>query len=296
VTIHLLFDGDILAYRAGFAAEKRVYFDKRLPHNGGELFDYKKEALRHIPEEFLAWERELQPLGHALENCKNLIKKSIKFLSQHYSADVTYVCFLTGNDKKHNFRAAVDPNYKKNRDPVNKPTYLQEIKDYILLHHNGYTTQGCEADDFFGHAQSDAIKNGTLPIIVGVDKDLKQLAGMHFNVSTQELEHISQAHADSVFWRQMLEGDRADNITGVSGIGKIKAERYVPLGTPFEEAKEKVIEFYKTEFKEGWEEKFNNNCDLLWIWRKIPDQCPFKLQRKEENKKVGSDSPIQISV
>lgn len=292
MTIHLLFDGDILAYRAGFAAEKRVYFDKRLPRNEGESFDYKKEAVKHIPKEFIDWERELQPLEHALENCKNLIKKSVKFLSEHYKDEVTYICFLTGNDEKPNFRALVDPEYKQNRKPENKPTFLPEIRDYILAQHNGYITQGCEADDFFGHAQSDAEFNGTLPIIVGVDKDLKQLSGMHFNIATQTLEFISLAHADSVFWRQMLEGDRVDNIIGVAGIGKIKAERYIPLGTPHEEAKKTVASFYKAEFKENWEEKFNNNCDLLWIWRKIPDECPFKLSRKEENKEVGEHSPL----
>lgn len=292
MTIHLLFDGDILAYRAGFAAEKRVYFDKRLPRNEGESFEYRNEAVKHIPKEFIEWERELQPLSHALENCKNLVNRSITYLTEHFDDDCVYTSFLTGNDEKPNFRKLVEPEYKQNRKEENKPTYLPEIQQFIMDRHNGYTTQGCEADDFFGHAKLDAIAKGQIPVIVGVDKDLKQLSGYHFNIAKQELENISTLYADAVFWRQMLEGDRVDNIIGIAGIGKIKAERNIPLGISHEEAKKTVASFYKAEFKENWEEKFNNNCDLLWIWRKIPDECPFKFSRQEENKEVGEHSSL----
>lgn len=38
-----LFDGDVVAYRGGFAAEKRVYFDKRLPRSRGKEWGLKKK-------------------------------------------------------------------------------------------------------------------------------------------------------------------------------------------------------------------------------------------------------------
>tara|TARA_R110000850_G_scaffold260096_1_gene387304 strand:- start:323 stop:556 length:234 start_codon:yes stop_codon:yes gene_type:complete len=76
----------------------------------------------------------------------------------------------------------------------------------------------------------------------------------------------------------MLEGDRADNITGINQVGPKKAEKMIPetLKMDNDMDKEVVIGQYKKEFGNGWEEKYNKNCDLLWIWRKVPDECPFK--------------------
>ena len=113
--VHLLFDGDILAYRAGFAAERRVYFDGRLPERGAS-FDSKKEALKNLPEEHIEWERELQPVEHALENCKSLIRNISNEMALHFDARVSYICFLTGNSEVPNFRKKVDPDVKLERN------------------------------------------------------------------------------------------------------------------------------------------------------------------------------------
>ncbi len=288
--VHLLFDGDILAYRAGFAAERRVYFDGRLPERGAS-FDSKKEALKNLPEEHIEWERELQPVEHALENCKSLIRNISNEMSLHFDARVSYICFLTGNSEVPNFRKEIDPEYKANRKEEHKPTHLQAIQEYILQYHQGYFTQGCEADDFFGHAAQDAKDSDQIPIIVSVDKDLKQIPGYHYNIGTRTLSFVDEAEASAVFWRQMLEGDKVDNITGINGIGKIKAARYIPIGQSNGECQRVVEEFYKKEFLDGWKEKFNANCELLWIWKKIPDECPFKVE-EEENKESAATSPL----
>jgi 5'-3' exonuclease len=89
----------------------------------------------------------------------------------------------------------------------------------------------------------------------------------------------------------MLEGDKVDNITGINGIGKIKAARYIPIGQSNGECQRVVEEFYKKEFPDGWKKKFNANCELLWIWKKIPDECPFKVE-EEEDKESAATSPL----
>lgn len=275
----VLFDGDIIAYRAGFAAEKRVYFDTRNPpEKGGSSFSTKKEALKEVDKEHLDYQRDLEPLENALQNAKSLINGSLEVLKDsHGMADVKYVTFISGNDQKPNFRTKVDPEYKANRDPKHKPTYLKELVDYLVKNHGGFVTQGCEADDFFGHAQSDAIQNGMVPVIVSIDKDLAQLPGIHYNLVKNELVDISKEDATLVFWRQMLEGDSVDNIKGVVGIGKVKAKKCIPAKTTDEEAKKIVTAYYQRDHDDDWEKEYNKNCDLLWIWRKIPDECPHKV-------------------
>lgn len=283
--ILLLFDGDIIVYRAGFAAEKRYYYDSRNPpEEGGMEWETKKEALVNLTElEYLAWDRHLEPLENALQNCKSIINNSLEYFSDLYpEAEMEYVTFLSGNDETPNFRNEIDPEYKANRKPEHRPTYLGEMKDYLLERHCGYVTQGCEADDFFGQAQTDALKNNKTPVVCSIDKDLKQLNGLHYNFVTPTLEWISKEEAEMTFFRQLLEGDRADNIQGIAGIGKVKAKRYLPTGLDTEAARLTVIPYYRKEFKDGWKKKFNNNCDLLWIWRKIPDECPYKIKEEEE--------------
>ena len=274
-----LFDGDIIAYRAGFAAEKRGYFDTRNPPKaGGSSFGTKKEALLAVDKEHLDYQRNLEPLEHALQNAKSLIDGSLEYLREARSVPVSdYVTFLSGNDQKPNFRIKVDPEYKANRDPKHKPSHLPGLIDYLVEHHAGYRTQGCEADDFFGHAQTDAIQQGLVPVIVSIDKDLTQLAGWHYNLVKQELIEISKEEATLVFWRQMLEGDSVDNIKGVVGIGKVKSRQYIPNKTTDEEAKKIVTKYYQRDHGDVWEKEYNKNCDLLWIWRKIPDECPHKV-------------------
>tara|TARA_R100000005_G_scaffold96612_1_gene85149 strand:- start:15752 stop:16636 length:885 start_codon:yes stop_codon:yes gene_type:complete len=284
--ILLLFDGDIIVYRAGFAAEKRYYFDSRNPPSeGGMEWDSKVEAKANVELEYIEWDRHLEPLENALQNCKSIIKNTVDYISTIYPThDIEYVTFLSGNDEVPNFRNKIDPEYKANRKPEHKPTYIEEMKDYLIQHHCGYITQGCEADDFFGQAQTDALKNNKLPIVCSIDKDLKQLSGLHFNFVSQLLEEIPEEEARAVFFRQLLEGDRADNIQGITGIGSVKARKYIPAGLHPDGAIATVTGYYRKEFGNEWLKKYNNNCDLLWIWRKIPDTCPFKVEEKTNDK------------
>lgn len=284
----LLLDGDILCYRAGFAAEKRKYFDVRKPpSNGGLSFSLKKEALLKVPQEFLDWERELEPLENALYNCKSLISTVVETVSETYQTDdIDYITYLSGNDEVPNFRRELTPDYKANRSEDHKPTHLEAIKEYLVREHSGHLSQGCEADDFFGQGCLDTKSKGRVPIIVSIDKDLRQISGVHLNLVSQEVSEVTPNVADLTFWRQMLEGDRADNIHGIPGVGPKKAAKCLPEGITNGEAEEKVKEYYQETYQESWKEKYNLNCDLLWIWRKVPDQCPFKVRGEEEDSAV----------
>lgn len=278
--VTLLLDGDIVAYRAGFAAEKRIYHDDRThPKDGGASFHLKKEALIEVPENHLVWYREAEPVENALHNCSSLIETTIDYACNYFEVQrekVNYLTYLTGNAETPNFRMEIDKEYKANRDPNHKPTHLGEIKVYLKAKHNGYLTEGCEADDFFGQACLTLRSKGLTPVICTIDKDLQQIAGYHYNFTTGTITEVSEERAAAVFWRQMLEGDRVDNIFGINGIGPVKSNRLIPIGMSNEKAQKTVEKAYKDEYKAAWKDRYNNNCDLLWIWRTVPDACPFK--------------------
>ena len=103
-----LFDGDIIAYRAGFAAEKSYYYDVRQPPDeGGTVWPYKAEVPLDFPREYLGKGRNLEPLEHALQNAKSLINNAMEDI-RHYFAetnpqeaiDLQYRTFISGTKRK----------------------------------------------------------------------------------------------------------------------------------------------------------------------------------------------------
>ena len=86
------------------------------------------------------------------------------------------------------------------------------------------TADGCEADDLCGIYSNVCLKEGKLPIICHIDKDLNQIPGLHYNYRHKH-EHkykVSCEDAYHMMLRQCLSGDRTDNIKGIPGIGEVK--------------------------------------------------------------------------
>lgn len=121
-----------------------------------------------------------------------------------------------------NFRFDIYPEYKANRKDLEKPKYLKQAYAYLVHFWNGTVVNGVEADDIVAIR---ATELGDDCVIVGIDKDLRQIAGTHYNWKKREFETITPEQADYNFWMQMLTGDTSDNIKGVKGIGPKKAEK-----------------------------------------------------------------------
>lgn len=117
-------------------------------------------------------------------------------------------------------------------------------------------------------------------IVVSMDKDLKQLQGIHFDYyrpPSNELDergfkiqrpfrglsYISKVEAEQFFWKQMLTGDAGDNIKGIKGIGPKKSDRII-FNTEPENYRRVVLEKYVSTFgEEEGKLKFNLAYDLL---------------------------------
>ncbi len=163
-----------------------------------------------------------------------------------------YKAFLTG---KNNFRKRINPAYKANRKDTIPPRYLQQCRQYLIEEWNAEVSEGCEADDMLGINQTKET------ILCSLDKDLDMIPGLHYNWVKGDLYEISKIEAIQHFYRQLLIGDRSDNIFGVDGIGKVKAGRLIDHLLDEQEMYEVVRNLYNDD------ERLCMNMNCLWIWR-----------------------------
>lgn len=116
-------------------------------------------------------------------------------------------------------------NYKGERG--DKPEWLTFWSPYIKEYYTkiGFVraAEGYEADDFLYHTYVHA-ENPEMLVYCSPDKDMKQIPGVHYDYGQSKLVVVSELQAAKMFYTLMLEGDTSDNITGVPGIGPVKAQ------------------------------------------------------------------------
>jgi DNA polymerase-1 len=203
-----------------------------------------------------------EPLEYALATVKAVINDiKAKFPDAQY-----HRFFLSG---KGNFRdkVATLQIYKGNRDPSHKPKYYSEIKEYMVEHHGAEYVEGMEAEDACGIEQYANKDKST--VIVGVDKDLKTIPGWHYNPVKDILEYITLEEANEYFWKQVLTGDRTDNIRGIDGLGPKTADKLIdPCNKDWNKMREVVLEQYKKQHGPDAEAIMDETAKLVWILRK----------------------------
>ena len=166
-----------------------------------------------------------------------------------------YMMFLTGTG---NFRYKVYYEYKANRKEQKRPRHLEMLKQHLIDSWGAILSNGCEADDLVAMEHH---KRDYESIVVSTDKDLLQLYGRHYNPKKKLFQTVSPLEGLRFFYTQCLEGDTADNVKGVKGIGKVKAARYLADATTEEEMFNIVRGLYDCD------EEFAMNARVLWLWR-----------------------------
>lgn len=193
-------------------------------------------------------------LGLAIWHTENTLKRILEDVNAS-----SHRIFLTGSD---NFRYRLYPAYKANRIGKPRPKHWGPIKEHLITQWNADLTHGCEADDAIGVAVYEAMQD---TVVCSIDKDLQMLAGDHYNFVKREVTNVNETQANYNFWKQMLTGDRSDNIPGITGIGTVRAGRM--LAVP-ESPERVVLEAY---LEQANIVQFNQNAACLWIWRKQND-------------------------
>jgi 5'-3' exonuclease len=140
------------------------------------------------------------------------------------------VILCCGADKE-SFRHTIYRYAKYKGARQEKPVYFQRWEPVLRRHmveaYGMQCVNGLEADDLLGYGAR--ILGEGSAILCSPDKDIKQVAGMHFNYNRMEKgERVmlySEEEAHLNFWTQMLTGDTEDNIKGVPGLGPDKVSK-----------------------------------------------------------------------
>lgn len=202
-----------------------------------------------------------EDLENAIDKVDDLLEWSIKSCSFKYDTK-DYQVFLTG---KGNFRydIAVTYEYKGNRKKAEKPEHLEGIRKHMINHWGAVVSKNEEADDLIAIAATDV---GPEAIVVSIDKDMLQLPCRHYNPTKDEHIVVSNFDAMKFFYKQILTGDKADNIKGLYGVGPAKAEKIVADCKTEADFYEECLHQYG-----GEEDRVIENARLLWL-RRYPKQ------------------------
>jgi 5'-3' exonuclease len=87
--------------------------------------------------------------------------------------------------------------------------------------------------------------------------------GRHYNYGKCTWQDVTAKQGEYFFYKQMLTGDRVDNITGIHGLGEKKASKLLDT-TPRKDWDETIIKLYMKEFEDGYHRAVQNT-QLLWM-------------------------------
>lgn len=130
---------------------------------------------------------------------------------------------LMGGDT--NFRHDIFPTYKGNRG--RKPPGYQALKDWMKEEYECREVPGTEADDLAGIAMTHPTLLGKQCAVATIDKDWKQIPGLHLDWKHAETELVTPEDAERLFYIQALTGDAVDNIPGLKGYGPATALKWL---------------------------------------------------------------------
>lgn len=290
------FDGDLLVYRAGFAAEKMHYYVS-VDGDDEQHFDSAKQANDYIASLALGEEqdalvkvdrqRHVEPVANALHNVKSLVTTALSALGLTPDDMVMY---LSGPDNFRNGVAKLRP-YKGNRDEAHKPVHGPAIKEYLQRTFNTKVSVNEEADDMVAYSHYRLyVQDPYSSIIISTDKDLNMVPGLHYNFVRDEQYYVDDDAATRFFQMQLLTGDSTDNIVGVPGLGKKKAEALLD-GVDIEGGWLRVAEAYKASYDKEWYDALIENGRLLWMRREpdewwLPPLCINTHEEETDDKEV----------
>ena len=226
-----LIDADILVYSCGFASDANA--------------------------------KELGIEAEPVEHCLQGVKQTIQSLCE--ATDATeYVLYLSG---RTNFRLQVDPTYKANRKDAPKPFHYNAIREYMEKNHPHDISVDEEADDVLGRVQSGAEPSTT--VIISKDKDLNMIRGWHYNWSKKNKEQgmyfTTVPDGIKLFYKQVIQGDSTDNISGVYRLFGKKATKGLlePIDSMITE--QEMYNYVLEVAYEGQRALMHKQAELIWI-------------------------------
>lgn len=221
----------------------------------------------HIDADYIVYRvgfavKDDEPIEYALST----VKHAIENVWAKFPKATTRRVFISG---KNNFRdkIATIQVYKGNRDPAKKPKFYDEIRQYMVDYHGAEIVNGMEAEDAAAIQQYSHKDKST--ILVGQDKDLQCIPGWHFNPVKDTLHYQTLADANVSFWKQVITGDRTDNILGLEGYGPVAANKIIdPCNKDWDAMYRATLDEYGKVYGSRAFDVMHETAQLVWILRK----------------------------
>lgn len=218
----------------------------------------------------------ISPVSHA---CSNAKKAMLSILEKTRCND--YRAILTESNDVESFRLKLYPDYKANRKKYERPIHYHAVRDYLVTHWDAEVVGEVEADDavcilqyeytkrqFYTKSLAEGVYFGKdinkASILCGIDKDLNQVPGFHFNYQKNTFSYITPLEGLKSFYLQILTGDVSDNIPGIKkGWRKAETAELIDKALNETEVYSVIVKEYKKIFT-----KLDNDAILKEIaWR-----------------------------
>lgn len=233
----------------------------------------KENRVLAIDGDILAYRTAAVCEDHFEGSCDAILHSTIKEIVTNTHINKVRV-YISGED---NFRYKISKTkpYKGNRATMVRPKFLTHCKRFLVENYNGIMVHGYEADDAIA---TDMTRNNA--IHCGIDKDILQIAGDHYNYVKKEWQHVTPEEATLNLFRQVLTGDNSDNVPGLPRVGAKTAEAII---YNHETAMEDAISYYReiceerlpdVEWKTYFEEQYAliamvKDVDLFTVFTKF---------------------------
>lgn len=170
-----------------------------------------------------------------------------------------YQGYLTGSNN-YRMEIAKEAPYKGNRSAP-KPQHYELLREYLVKSWGFEVVDGQEADDAIGIKAYDSDIEDYM--IYSIDKDLDMIRGWHYNFNKDHKYFVDEDDTLRTFYKQVLTGDRVDNIPGLKGIGPKKADKILGDALTEQELFTAVLAAYDNDIH-----RMTEMAQLLWIRRK----------------------------
>lgn len=240
-----------------------------------------------------------EDLGVAQGRANNLIQR---ILQANGSGEMEYRLFLSGGE---NFRKKINPAYKANRKDTPPPHYLEPLREWMVVNWGAEITDGIEADDALGIAQTTYAEQNVESIIATLDKDLRQIPGRHYSweiggtsstgkqwTRPEEFLTVSPREGLFNFYWQLVMGDASDNIFGFDGMARSKIpQKLYGLYGEMEamETEEELFTFVRELYNEDERFLMNGACLYIqreenenWLEKELPGTLAVGLRQDTE--------------
>ena len=191
------------------------------------------------------------------EDAEEKVDECMEYILDDTTFDgIPYEVFITG---KGNFRydIATSYPYKGNRKDTAKPTWLDHCRNYLEEFWGAVRSENEEADDLIAIL-------GEHAVIASVDKDFLQVPCVHYNTRRQDFTKVNEFEGIYFFYKQILMGDKADNIVGLNRVGPATADKILKDVEDEYEMYERVLKAY-----DGDADRVLENGRLLWLRREV---------------------------